>query len=132
VWCKKKITMSRENIDVVINDLEENIAWLKKEAELHELAMQQNKDRMQDLEDENATLRQQNAELVEALAKYGKHKNDEHAFCAKLKHSKNTCTCGFETVLNNQPQPCGHPRSAIVSSGEGTCYYGECAKEMKE
>jgi chromosome segregation ATPase len=59
--------MSRENIDVVINDLEENIARLKKEAELHELAMQQNKDRMQDLEDENATLRQRNAELVEAL-----------------------------------------------------------------
>jgi hypothetical protein len=29
--------------------------------------MQQNKDRMQDLEDENATLRQQYAELVEAL-----------------------------------------------------------------
>jgi chromosome segregation ATPase len=67
VWCKKKITMSRENIDVVINDLEANIAWLKKEAELHELAMQQNKDRMQDLEEENAALRQRNAELVEAL-----------------------------------------------------------------
>jgi chromosome segregation ATPase len=52
VWCKKK---------------RENIAWLKKEAELHELAMQQNKDRMQDLEEENAALRQRNAELVEAL-----------------------------------------------------------------
>jgi hypothetical protein len=29
--------------------------------------MQQNKDRMQDLEEENAALRQRNAELVEAL-----------------------------------------------------------------
>jgi ribosomal protein L9 len=40
---------------------------LKKEAELHELAMQQNKDRMQDLEEENATLHQRNAELTDAF-----------------------------------------------------------------
>jgi hypothetical protein len=63
VWCKKKI---------------ENIAWLKKEAELHELAMQQNKDRMQDLEDENAALHQQNAELVEALEGLYNHTKNNH------------------------------------------------------
>jgi hypothetical protein len=122
VWCKKKITMSRENIDVVINDLEANIAWLKKEAELHELAMQQNKDRMQDLEEENAALRQQNAELVEALEGLYSHTKNNHVI-----HGLNA---KVKAVLANQPQPCGHPRSAIVNSDEGTCCCGECEKEV--
>ena len=28
-------------------------------------------------------------------------------------------------------QPCGHPTSAIVSSGEGTHYCGECEREAR-
>ncbi len=31
--------------------------------------------------------------------------------------------------LERDTQPCGHPRSAIVSSDEGTHYCGACAKE---
>jgi len=41
-----------------IEHLEEDLAWLKKEAELHELAMQQNKDRMDDLQQRYDRLRE--------------------------------------------------------------------------
>lgn len=30
-----------------------------------------------------------------------------------------------------EPQLCGHPKSAIVSGDDGTCYCGECEKETR-
>ena len=50
----------------------------------------------------------QNERLRGYFDKYAKHKNDEYAFCDKLKHSAYPCTCGFEEAqqaLNANGEP---------------------------
>lgn len=34
--------------------------------------------------------------------------------------------------FKNELQPCGHPKSAVVSSDEGTSYCGECEREARD
>jgi hypothetical protein len=67
-------------------------------------------------------LERENAELVEALEGLYSHTKNNHII-----HGLNAKA---KAVLANQPQPCGHPRSAIVNSDEGTCCCGECEKEV--
>lgn len=41
--------------------------------------------------------------------------------------------CGkFPAWIDEDIMPCGHPKSAIISSKEGTNYCGECEKEKRE
>lgn len=52
-----------------------------------------------------AALTDRNRALMEALDRYGRHRNDSDGMCAVLVHSDNSCTCGLTTALHpTQPK----------------------------
>jgi len=70
------------------------------------------------LVDEYNSLYEQNAKLVEALQKYGRHQNNPKHMCEKIKHSDHPCTCGWDDLLKEN---CQHLNRELVNMSDVMC-----------
>jgi hypothetical protein len=83
------------------------------------------------LADHMDAIDKRNAELVEALERV-KRESGTHTIAVGQKTGFALIYDIAKAALANQPQPCGHPRSAIVSDHKGVRYCETCEREARK